>query len=227
MHTRTVLAGVTTLALLPSAALAAKPPKPPKPMPAAGAISLGVSAATITVPGATTITGNLSGVTPLGGVAVTLEQDSTRPYGDSFKPSGAKTKTTASGGYSFVVRPQLNTEYRVVAKASPSVTSGPRLVSVRPFVGLKASTTRPRAGRVVRFSGLVTPARNGAAVVLQRRTRTGAFATVGRGLLRASGANSVYVITARVRSSGVYRVKVPGNSELINGFSRSLRLRTR
>lgn len=228
MHTRTALAGLAGLALIPSAALAAKPVKPPKPgKPSPGALTLGVSATPITFPGAVTISGALTGTTPLAGVTVTLEQDTTPPYGDSYKPAGATTTTTAGGTYSFVQRPLQNTQYRAVAKASPMVTSGPRLVNVRPFVGLKASTRRPRARRTVRFSGLVRPARNGASIQLQRRTRSGRFATVRTGVLRASSTGSVFTIATRVTRSGTYRVKLPGTPELVNGFSRTLSIRVR
>lgn len=226
MHTRTALAGLAGLALVPSVALAAKPVKPVKPG-AGAALSLGVSATPITIPGAVTISGKLTGVAPVAGVAVTLEQDDTRPYGDSYKPTGAKTTTTPAGTYSFTQRPAKNTQYRAVAKTSPSLTSGPRLVNVRPFVGIKASTRTPMAGRTVRFSGLVKPARNGATVLLQRRTSTGSFATVKKGVLRASTTNSVYTISLRVKRSGSYRVKLPGTPELVNGFSRTLSITTR
>lgn len=222
MHTRTAVAGLAGLALIPSAALAAKPVKP-----APGALTLGVSATPITVPGAVTISGTLIGVTPVAGVTVTLQQDDTRPYGDSYKPVGATVLTTAGGAYSFTQRPAKNTQYRAVAKASPVVTSGPRLVNVRPFVGIKASTRAPVAGRTVRFSGLVKPARNGARVLLQRRTGTGGYVTVKTGVLRASSTSSVYTIAIRVSRSGAYRVKLPGTAELVNGFSRTLSMTTR
>lgn len=225
MHTHTALAGLVGLALIPSAALAAKPPKPPKPT--TGALTLTVSATPITVPNAVTITGALSGVNKVAAVTVTLEQDNTRPYGDSYKPTGAKALTNAAGAYSFTQRPQKNTQYRAVAKASPSVTSGPRLVKVRPFVGIKASTRRPVAHRTVRFSGLVKPARNGAVMRLQRRTSSGSYRTVKTGLLRASTTGSVYTISIRVSRSGVYRTKLAGTQELINGFSKPLSIRTR
>ncbi|WP_354700262.1 hypothetical protein DSM112329_00529 [Paraconexibacter sp. AEG42_29] len=227
MSTRPVLAAFAVAALLPTAALAAKPPKPPKPAPATGVATLGVSAPSLTFPGAVTVTGSLSGVARLGNVPVTLEHDDSRPYGDSFKPAGQSVKTNTTGGYSFAVRPARNTQYRVVVKASPSITSSARLVAVRPFVGLKASIRTPRAGRIVRFSGLVRPARNGAAVLLQRRTPSGRYATIVRSRLRASGSDSIFAIAARVRRSGTYRVKVPGNVDLINGFSRPVSVRAR
>ncbi|MCW3040770.1 MAG: hypothetical protein JWM31_2675 [Solirubrobacterales bacterium] len=225
---RPVLACVVCAALIPSAALAAKPPKPPKPPAGSGALSLAVSRSAIAVPEAVTISGVLSGASAVGGVSVTLEQDDTRPYGDTYKAvAGAKAVTNAAGAYGFTQRPQKNTQYRVVAKASPTVTSAGRLVGVRPFVGLKASTRTPVARRTVRFSGLVQPARTGATVLLQRRTATGGFATVRSGVLRASTTGSVFTIAARVTRSGAYRVKLPGTLELLNGFSRTLKITTR
>ncbi len=225
MRTTTLLGGVLVAALVPTSAQAAKPAKPAK----AGAAALTLNAApnpvVFTKP--VTLSGKLSGTTPLNGVSVRLEQDNTRPYGDSYKPAGQTATTGAGGAYAFTLKPAKNTQYRAVAQASPSVTSGPRLVLVRPLVGLKVSTTRPRAGSLVRFSGIVLPARNGARVLVQKRSSTGRFVTVARKALSASSSGSSYSVRVRVRRSGAYRVKLPGTLELINGFSRTVSLTTR
>ena len=68
-----------------------------------------------------------------GGVTIRLEADATLPLGDKFAPTGATTTTSPSGQFSFSVKPTVNTQYRVVAQASPAVTSGARLISVRTF----------------------------------------------------------------------------------------------
>ncbi|MBA2349776.1 MAG: hypothetical protein H0V81_15955 [Solirubrobacterales bacterium] len=231
MTTPSVLAaGLLAAALLPSVALAQKPPKDPKPVtPPKGAAALTLAAkpnpVVFTRP--VVLSGKLSGVNPDNGVTVRLERDDTRPFGDSYKPTGL-TATTANGGrYSFTLKPARNTQYRAIAKASPTVTSAPRLVLVRPLVGLRVSTRSPRAGRLVRFSGIVLPARDGATALVQRRTSTGRFVTVRRTRLRDSSPGSKYSVRVRVRSSGAYRVKLPGTPELVNGFSRTVKLTTR
>ena len=231
MRTPTILAGVLAVALVPTAtvAVAQKPPKPPKPpAPAANAVSINVSKAVVQFPGTAVVSGALTGSAPLGGRSITLEQDDTKPYGDTFKPSGQKVDTAANGSYAITVKPQRNTQYRVVAKSTPAVTSpASRVLLVRPFVGIKASTVIPRAGRTVRFSGLVQPARNGAVVQLQRRSSTGSFVTVKRGTLVATTGGSLYRISIRVRRSGTYRVKLSANSEFTNGISKRVALRVR
>ncbi len=230
MRTTTVLAGVLAVSLVPTAAIAQKPPKPPpkppKPPQGAPALTLLASPNPIVFTKPLTLSGRLGGTTPLAGVKVSFEQDQTRPYGDSYKPTGLVAITTNNGSYSFGLKPAKNTQYRAVAQASPPVTSPPRLVNVRPLVGLKVSTRTPRAGRSVRFSGIVLPARTGTALV-QRRGSKGSFVTVARAALRASSPGSAYAVRARVRRSGEYRVKVAGNSVFVNGFSRTIALTTR
>lgn len=228
MNSPSVLAGVLAAALVPTAAASAqKPAKPAKPTKAAAALTLTASPNPVVFTKPVTISGKLSGSNPLGGVTVRLEQDDTRPYGDGYKPTGRTATTAASGTYSFSFKPVKNTQYRAVAQASPSVTSGARLVLVRPLVGLRVSTQSPRAGSLVRFSGIVLPARNGATVLVQERSSTGRFVTVRRATLRAASPRSTYAVRVRVRSSGAYRVKLPGTLQLVNGFSRTVAMRTR
>lgn len=236
MHASTVLAGVVTAALLPTAAFAQKPPKPPKPAPApapapapgpsGSALSIDATPNPVVFTKAVTITGDLAGGQK-SSVVVRLEQDDTRPFGDSYKAAGKTTTTEKNGKYRFAVKPQRNTQYRAVAQTSPLVTSPGRLVNVRPLVGLKVSTATPRARSLVRFSGIVLPARNGARVLVQRQGSSGRFTTVARATLRAGSPGSVYAVRTRVRSSGTYRVKLAGNSLFVNGFSRSVALTTR
>lgn len=229
-----ILAGTIAVALVPTAAVAQKPQKPQKPTnpptaPTGGnAVSVNVSRTVVQFPGSVFVSGAVIGKAPLGGVEVTLEQDDTKPYGDSFKPAGQKKDTTADGRYIFTVKPARNTQYRVTAKASPTVTSRvSAVVQVRPFVGIKASNRFPAAGRFVRFSGLVRPARNGAVVQLQRRSATGSFVTVARDALSATTGGSLYSVRVRVRRSGTYRVKLASNAEFTNGFSKLVRLTVR
>jgi hypothetical protein len=76
-------------------------------------------------------------------------------------------------------------------------------------------------GSLLRFSGTVFPAHDGRAVSIQKRSPSGRFITVSRTILRDAGdARSTYTRRMRVLRDGVYRVKVAGDADHINGFSR-------
>jgi hypothetical protein len=219
-HVIPALALALALALAPAAA-AQKPPKPPK---GGSAVSLDAKPTIIVHGSATTLSGRVAGPT-VAGLAVRLEADTTRPYGDGYRPTGLVAMTTTSGAYSLAVKPLLNTQYRAIAQTSPRVTSPPKLVLVRFRVGLKLSDSTPRRGSLVRFSGSVFPARDGRIAHIQKRSPTGRFVTVARTTLRDAGdARSSYNRRVRVYRDGVYRVKVPGDSQNINGFSRLRRI---
>lgn len=199
------------VALAP-AAVAAKP--------VASALTIEAKPAIIVFSGATTLSGRLSGGKS-DGVKVRLEQDATRPYGDSYTATGSTAVTASNGRYTLAVKPLVTTRYRVVAQASPSVTSAATLVRVRIRVGLSVSDATPARGRLVRFSGSASPAHDGRMAYIQRRSATGRFITVGRTTLRDAGTTrSTYSRNLRVSRDGVYRVKVAGDGDHINGFSR-------
>ncbi|HUR85238.1 MAG TPA: hypothetical protein VMY78_07825 [Solirubrobacteraceae bacterium] len=209
------------LALVPTA-MAAKPPaKPAKPKPnGASAVTIAAKPSIIVFSGATTLGGRLSGAAS-SGIAVGLEQDDSRPYGDSYKPSNATTTTANNGAYAFTVKPLRNTQYRVVARTSPPVTSPASLVRVRIRVGANVSDTTPARGSLVRFSGSAFPAHDGRIVSIQKRSSSGGFITVSRTTLRDAGdAKSTYSRRLRVFRDGVYRVKIAGDGDHISGYSR-------
>jgi hypothetical protein len=214
------LALAAAVAVTP-AALAAKPPKPPKPpQPPNSAITIGAQPSIIVFSGTTTVSGRLGG-NGAPGVTVRLEQDDSLPFGDSYKAAGKTATTANNSGYSFAVKPLVNTQYRVVAQTSPPVTSAGQLVRVRMLVGLRLSDTTPARGSLVKFSGSVFPAHDGRLVSIQRRLSTGGFATVTRTTLKDAGdAKSTYTRRVRVFRTGVYRVKVTGDADHANGFSR-------
>lgn len=230
MRTTHIIAGLAlALAFVPAAAAQKpKPPKPPAPPapatpitpPTGTAITLNAKPATIVFSGVTVLSGRLSGRT-VAGVPVRLEQDTTRPYGDAYKRSNVTATTARNGTYSLTVKPRANTQYRVVANTSPPVTSVPKLVLVRIRVGISLSDSTPRRGSLVRFSGSVLPAHDGRLVRIQKRSPTGRFITVSRTRLRDAGnARSTYSRRVRVYRDGTYRVKVSGDGDHINGFSR-------
>lgn len=230
MQIKFVLPGLALVLALVPVADAAKPPKPPKPpKPGVAAITIDAKPSIIVFSGATALSGRLSGPGS-SGVAVRLEQDDSRPYGDSYKPAtaAATTTTTANnGGYAFAVKPLLNTQYRVVAQASPPVTSPAKLVLVRMRVGINVSDATPARSSLVRFSGSVLPAHDGRSVSIQKRSPSGRFVTVARTALRDAGdVKSAYSRRVRVSRDGVYRVKVAGDGDHVNGFSRLRTLAT-
>ncbi len=187
---------------------------------AAPTLSLDARPAPVVFSRPSTLSGRLSGAHH-GGVPIRLEQDATRPYGDAYRSTPSITRTAANGGYSFTVKPLVNTQYRVVALIAPPVLSPPRLVLVRTLVGLRLSATTVHRGARVRFSGSVFPAHDGRTALIQKRSASGRFVTVARTLLRDAGADhSRYSRRVRILRDGVYRVKVPGHDDHINGFSR-------
>ena len=74
----------------------------------------------------------------------------------------------------------------------------------------------------MRFSGTVAPAHDGAAVRIQRRTRTGGWTTVARTTLRDAGTDvSTYAKRVKVSRTGTYRVHVPSSdADHLAGTSR-------
>ncbi len=220
MHTRHLAGGAVglALALVPAAAAQNNAPGKPK---GASAITVDAKPAIVVYSGTTSLSGRVSG-RRAGGATIRLEADDTRPYGDRYRLSAITTTSDANGKYSFVLKPLQNTQYRTIAVTSPPATSAPKLVLVRPLVGLKLSDRTPARGALVRFSGSVYPAHDGRAALVQRRSTTGRFITVARTRLRDAGdARSAYSRRVRVRRDGVYRVKVPGDGDHINGFSRA------
>jgi hypothetical protein len=212
------VAGLTLLAPLASGQQG-NPNKPPtKP----GAVTLDAKPNPIVFSGTTTLSGRLTDATPGSGVKIRFEEDATRPYGDGYKPSALVATTANNGRWSVAAKPTVNTQYRAIAQSSPPVTSPARLVNVRILVGMRVSDSTPRRGSLVRFSGSVFPAHDGSRALIQRRTSSGGWATLARpALLDAGTLKSTYSKQLRIRSDGVYRVKVAGDGDHVNGFSRT------
>lgn len=219
MRTKHLICGSLGLALAFAPAAAAQNYNAPKPKD--NAITLDAKPAIVVYSGVTALSGRVSGNKP-GGVTVRLEADSTRPYGDSYTPVNVTATSDAGGRYSFAVKPLRNTQYRAIAQASPPVTSAAKLVLVRTMVGIKVSDSTPARGALVTFSGSVFPAHDGGRAIIQKRSSSGSFITVARTTLRDAGdARSAYSRRVRVFRDGVYRVKVTGDGDHINGFSRA------
>lgn len=222
--TNVALAGAAALAAASvSVAAAQNPNKPPK----ATAVSLEAKPSVVVFGATSTLSGTVSGG-QTSGVTVRLDADDTRPYGDSYKPTGRTALTAANSKYSLAVVPGVNTQYRVVAQTSPNVTSPARLVLVRIKVGLKVSDSTPRSGSRVLFSGSVFPAHDGRTALIQKRSPSGRWVTVTTTTLRDAGTTrSTYSRRIRVSRDGTYRVKVSGDADHVNGFSRTRTLDVR
>jgi hypothetical protein len=189
--------------------------------PGGHAVTIAATPANIPFGGATTITGQVVGADN-GNVAVTLES---RAAGTTNFKNVGSGKTDATGNYSIANAPIVNTEYQVVAKTRPDATSPIQLVKVRFVPTLRLSDATPKRGKRVRFSGVVKPARDNTVVLIQRR-KSGKFRTVTTALLTAGAAGeSKYSKRLRIRSSGVYRVRVPADAQHAAGNTKRRRIR--
>jgi hypothetical protein len=134
----------------------------------------------------------------------------------SLSPLGTAT-TNTMGEYSFPgQKPLVNTRYQTKQGGNESSIL---TVLVRIRTSLSLSDSTPRRGQRVRFSGRACPEHDGAAVAIQRRTRTG-WRTVMRTRLRDAGtACSTYRRTRRLFSDATYRTVVAGDADHARGIS--------
>jgi hypothetical protein len=207
MPGKRVLAVAASALAIPAAALAA-----PKPPPAAPTIA--ISTGTVTFGASATISG-----TTTANTVVTLRGDA-YPFNNSFAQV-ARVTSNAAGAYSFAVKPDTSTHYRVeVKKAKSQVVA----LAVRWKVTRKVSTRHPKRGSRVLFSGLVSPAHVGGIASIQRRSG-GVWKTVKTTTLAAStSTSSAYSVRVRVRRTGTYRVRVEGDGAHEAGNSAKVRL---
>lgn len=213
------LIALSALTLTPQVLAQGNSNKPP-PNPAPVTVSIAAKPNPIVFSGLTTVSGRVSNSNKT--VTVRLEQDTTAPYGDDYKLTTLTATTKPNGDYSFAAKPLVNTSFRAVAQTSPNVRSAGSFVQVRPLVGVRLSDSTPRRGSLVRFSGSIFPAHDGARVQIQRRTSSGGFVTVARPLLVDAGtARSTYTRRIRMFRDGVYRVKLTKDGDHANGFSRT------
>src|SRR5688572_19063622 len=104
MNTKYAIGGLAlALAVVPAASAQKPAPATPVTPPTTASISLDAKPATIIYSGVTTLSGRLRGRT-VRNVALRLWQDTTRPYGDSYKPSSVTARTANNGNYSFAAK---------------------------------------------------------------------------------------------------------------------------
>jgi hypothetical protein len=209
---------VAATALLLLAAGAAGANKPPKKT--TTAITLAAKQNPLTFGSYVTLSGRLTAATR-GGQTATLQVDP-YPFSDTGFADKATKSTAANGDYTFTQAPGLNSRYRVVASASPTVTSPTVTTSVAYRVGLNVSDSTPRKGSRVRFSGSVGPKKDGATAFIQKRRSDGSFVTVARAPLSAgTETHSVYAKSLLINASGTYRVRVSADASHVTGTSRT------
>jgi hypothetical protein len=201
---------VAALLVLPAAALAAKP--------APTSVSIAAAPAAITFTHAATISGTTSPNT-----SVTLRADAF-PFNGAFAQIATAT-SNAAGAYSFTVKPDANTQYRVTAKTHPTAQSAIATVSVRWRVTRHVSTKRPKKHSRVRFSGTVGPAHNCGTVELQRKFSTGYKTVKTATLAAATTTTSSYSMRIKVNRNGTYRVHVKADNAHLAGNSSRVTLK--
>lgn len=155
-----------------------------------------------------TLSGVLAGVTVP--TAITLLANTHEGTGFSLLTSGM---TGAGGTYTFTVPAVQNTSYRVTTATEKSAVLFEGVKNVLAMTA-EAPTTMV-AGQTFTVSGVVTPARPGHPVYLERENAFhGGFHTITVGRELAGG---VFSISHTVNSSTkpeTYRIKVPGDPDL-------------
>jgi plastocyanin len=92
-------------------------------------------------------------------------------------------------------------------------------------VTLKVSDATPLAGRRVRVFGVVSPARDGRKVQIQKRLRNGRYKTIATARLRDAGTSrSVYSLRLKLSADTVLRARVAGDADTATSLSRTRKL---
>jgi len=196
---RTILAGGVAALAIAAPAVGKPPPQ--------SSVTISAGPSPITFGSSSTVSGVVSGK-HVSGVTVTLDSRAASSNGAFVKGPSATTDST--GHYTFSVVPGQNTSYRAVAKASPTATSSDAVVDVKVKITERLSTTKPKAGHSVRFSGLVLPAYNAKLAQIQLKSASG-WKTVARAKLVGttpvgSVPRSKYSKWVKVHKNGTYRV---------------------
>jgi hypothetical protein len=173
--------------------------------------------------GVVTITGALTGP-DVAGRTLAL-QGRPFPFTGPFQQIGNSVLTTPQGAYGFMVTPTVTTHLRVLDPSKRSVTSATVIQSVALATTLHVRRSHRHRGRL-RFSGRVTPARVGNAVLIQRRKRRH-WKTVRLTLTRAKTPTySRFSRRLRPRRGGRFRVVVrTTGGDYVDGVSRVVRVR--
>lgn len=187
------------------------------------AVSLAANRNPVSFGDAINFSGGLTG-TGVAGVQVALEEN-LYPFGGFNEVATAITD--ANGRFAFLRTPVANAAYRVTARRA-SERSPAILALVRNRISMRPSTTRPRRGRRVRFTGSVSPAHAGQTAYIQRLGSRG-WGTVLRAKLVPTTNPLVvsYSVTLRRVRSGRYRAYIPMTLAHLAGTSSSRRITVR
>jgi hypothetical protein len=171
-----------------------------------------------------TLAGQVFG-TAVAGITVTLQEN---PYPFADWTNVATTTTDAAGHYQFIRALRSNTAWRAVAGTKPPGMSSTAFVLQVDQVSLKASTSRPRRGRSVLFTGFSLPARVGSPVYIQRLGRHGWRRVLSAKLSVTPIADTAsYAVRLKKVVSGVYRAYVPGGYDHVAAASAAKRVTLR
>jgi hypothetical protein len=171
-----------------------------------------------------TLSGQVSGGA-VAGITVTLQEN---PFPFAGWDDVATTTTDASGKYVFVRQLKTNTAWRVIAQTKPAGTSSPAFVLEQDTVTLKASTSRPKRGHSVLFTGFAMPARFGTTVYIQRLGKRGWRTVTTAKLAITSIPDTVsYAVRLRRVKSGLYRAYVAGGYDHLADASPAKRITVR
>jgi hypothetical protein len=201
----------------------AAPPKPPdnnrpKPGDQNRRITVNASPLVLNFGAPLILTGELKGPTRAH-QTVTLQRDR-YPYGDRFE-NVSSTQTDNDGNYRISRVADADANYRVRSGSEHADVA----VRVHSLVGLWSTTSAPRRGRLVRFSGTVTPEHNGRLIRLQRRTASGVFRTIRTmTLVPTTGNRSFYTGLVRVFFGGTYRTVIYYDGDHLTSYGPDRRL---
>lgn len=189
--------------------------------------TLGLSASPnpVVYGGVVSLAGTLAGP-DVAGKNVALE-GKPFPYAGPFQQIGNSVVTTPQGGFSFLVPMLVTQQLRVASQSKPSVVSPTIVQGVALATTLHVRRSHRHRGRF-RFSGHVTPARVGNAVLIQRRTHKG-WKTVRLTLSRARTTTfSGFSRRLRLHRGGRFRAVVrTTGGDYVDGTSRTVRVRLR
>ncbi len=205
-----------SLALLGLTAAPAAANHKPGHQPPSGNLTIAAGSTLIKFGASVTLSGKLAGANA-DGKSVTVQHD---PFPFAAFDNIGSVTTNATGDWSFIHKPAVNTRYRA---RQAGVESSEVTVNVRAAISLRVSDSTPRAGARVRFSGRLCPEHDGATIALQRRTSKG-FRTVRSTTLVDAGTCSTYSRRLRVRRDGVYRAFFAGDADTAAGPSRRRRI---
>jgi hypothetical protein len=172
-------------------------------------VSLVATPNPIKIGAGTTLAGTLSG-TGNGGRRVQLQANAW-PYTTGFQGGLVNDQITKSdGSFVFNVFPiNVNTQYRVLMPAKPEVVSPIVVLGTVGHVTRHAKVSHRNDKRaLIRFSGRIRPALDGAAVYIQKR-RNGVYTNIAlTTAVHTSKGSSRYSKRVRQKRGGRYRVVV-------------------